>query len=98
MPKERIVIDKKEIVVDYMSGKNYAFENLAGEDISSVTIEPCMVGFFKNKPDERIVITKCVPSEPIIYYRHKIKKDYDSYVEGLKKFCEENNVKFFRKT
>jgi len=96
MPKERIVFDKKGIIVDYLNGKSHAFDNLMAEDISSVAIEPCKTGLFKNKPDERIVITRCVPSEPIVYYRNRVKKEYDGYVEGLRKLCQENNIKFIK--
>ena len=94
MPKERLLIDKKDLVAEYFSGKTHSVADLAAEDIASVAIEPCKTGLFKNKEGKRIVITRCVPSEPIVYYSDKVKKEFDSYVTGLEKFCTDNRVKF----
>jgi len=93
MPKERLLIDKKGIVADYLSGKNFEMAHLAAEDIASVVIEPCKVGMFK-KPGERIVITRMVPSNPIVYYSDRVKKDFSNYKAELEKFCTDNRVKF----
>ena len=98
MSKERLLFDKTEIVAGYFSGKKFSFANLTNENITSVTIEPCKVGLFKNKPGERIVIISGMIPQPIIYYRHTEKKYFDGYVEGLEKFCKDNRVTFYKKT
>jgi len=96
MPKERLLIGKKDLTAEYLNGKKFETADLACEDIASVTIEPYKAGLFKNKPGERIVIVRCVPSEPIIYYSEKLKNVFDGYVKELEKFCTDNRVKFSR--
>ena len=97
MSKERLLFDKTEIVAGYFSGKKYLMANLTNENISSVTIEPCKVGLFRHKQGERIIIVSGKVAEPIMYYRHQEKKFFDGYVEGLEKFCKDNNVTFYKK-
>ena len=94
MPKECLRFDKTEIAAEYFIGNKHEIADLKGEDIASVAIEPCKVGLFKNKQGERIVITTAIPAAPIFYYRHKNKKVFDQYVEGLELFCKNNGVKF----
>ena len=97
MSKERLLFDKTEIVAGFVNGRNFQVANLTSENITSVTIEPCKVGLFKNKPGERIVIVSGKLTVPIIYYRHAEKQYFDGYVEGLQKFCKANNVTFYNK-
>ena len=97
MPKERLLFDKTEIVAGYVSGKKFVVANLTNENITSVTIEPCKVGLFRNKPGERIIIVSGKIGVPITYYRHDEKKYFDGYVRDLEKFCKDNNVTFYNK-
>jgi len=96
MAKEHIFFDKTEIVIGYSSGKKYHSANLTCEKITSVTIEPCKVGLFKNKQGERIVIVSGKLPAPVIYYRHLEKEYFDGYVAGLEKFCKDNNITFHK--
>ena len=92
MAREHLLFDKTEIVAGYLSGKKYLVANLTSDKITSVIIEPCRVGLFKHRAGERIVINSGKLGGPIVYYRHQEKKYFDGYVEGLVKFCRDNNV------
>ena len=96
MPKEHLFFDKTEIVAGFLSGKKYHSANLTCENITSVTIEPCKTGLFKNKQSERIIIVSGKLPGPVIYYRHIEKMYFDGYVAGLEKFCKDNNITFHK--
>jgi len=99
MAHEKILFDKTEITLETVIGKKTQMLHLPYDRITSVTLEPCEVRkLFKTVEVERIVVRASGYAEPIVFRSDQERSYFESYKEGLRKFCKENHITFYDKT
>lgn len=95
MARPRLSFDKTELVLIDVEAKSPTVHNLSHEDLVRfrlVTKRSFVLYRFVEKDVLEFHVRGKV--EPILLPRRRNKKLFDNYLEGTKKFCEENQIPF----
>lgn len=95
MSSEKIYFDKTEIVCFVATKKKYVTVNLTYDKFIRISLEKCKeLNWFKLVDSEKLVMKIRGREKPIEYTKLQNKKHWQHYVDGLKKFAKDNNIRF----
>jgi hypothetical protein len=94
--KERIFIDKTEIVCGMVMGTSATRVNIRASDILDISIAAFEVKkLLKKEMKETITIKVKSQQYPYVITKEKMDEKYwDSYKAGMKAFCKNNRINF----
>ena len=98
--KERVFVDKTEIVAGIVMGNSATRISIKAEDIAEVSISAMPVKkLFKTQMKEMIAFKmKKSPMPTVIMQEKSDAKYWDGYKSQIEKFCEKNRIKFMDMT
>ena len=95
MPKNHLIVDKTEIIVTILMGKQWRNIPVTADKIRRIQFEKCVEKkFFLKSDSECIKIETSNSPMPITIYKSKEKAFFDSYKESLAKFAKDNKLTF----
>lgn len=93
MAKQKVFFDKSEVVVQYNNGQFSTDAVIHASKIASIAFTIQKVGLFK-RPVKTITIN--ASTIPTLEYNEKRSKQYfEGYIDGFRKFCDENRVTLY---